>query len=252
MLETVRDLPKVHSYLHVPAQSGSDAVLKRMKRGYTVADYYEMMDRIHDILPEAAVASDFIVGFCGETEDDFQQTMELVRRCRFKNSFIFQYSVRPALAVPSSMPMMFRAMSNRVATSNCSTCKMKSACRTISAFSANAFRSIREMIAFRQTPGYRSIATDDGTHLHDRIVVWDGNERQTGQMLDLLIHDANSGTTLFGNVETVELRASSTPSRECRRYNRSRLSLFVNHGKHEGHSRTCLLQSALRLLRNFL
>ena len=95
LLETVRDLPKCSPYLHVPAQSGSDAVLRRMKRGYTVADYYAMMDRIGEILPEAAVASDFIVGFCGETEDDFQQTLEMVRRCRFKNSFIFQYSVRP-------------------------------------------------------------------------------------------------------------------------------------------------------------
>ena len=95
LLNTIRDLPKVSPYLHVPAQSGSDEVLKRMKRGYTVADYMEMIERIERILPEAAVSSDFIVGFCGETEDDFQKTVELVERCRFKNSFIFQYSVRP-------------------------------------------------------------------------------------------------------------------------------------------------------------
>ncbi|MFY7967804.1 MAG: tRNA (N6-isopentenyl adenosine(37)-C2)-methylthiotransferase MiaB, partial [Pirellulaceae bacterium] len=89
LLETVRDLPKCSPYLHVPAQSGSDAVLKRMKRGYTVADYDDMMERIRKILPDAAVSSDFIVGFCGETDEDFLKTVELVERWRFKNSFIF-------------------------------------------------------------------------------------------------------------------------------------------------------------------
>jgi tRNA-2-methylthio-N6-dimethylallyladenosine synthase len=95
LLEAVRDLPKVSPYLHVPAQSGSDAVLQRMKRGYTVAEYREMHAMIREVLPHAAVTSDFIVGFCGETENDFQQTMALVRELRFKNSFIFKYSTRP-------------------------------------------------------------------------------------------------------------------------------------------------------------
>ena len=81
LLVAVRDLPKCMPYLHVPAQSGSDDVLKRMKRGYTVADYMEMLERIERILPDAAISSDFIVGFCGETEDDFQKTIDLVKRC---------------------------------------------------------------------------------------------------------------------------------------------------------------------------
>ena len=95
LLDAVRDLPKVSPYLHVPAQSGSDAVLRRMKRGYTVGEYREMLQRIRQTLPNAAVTSDFIVGFCGETEDDFQQTIDLARDARFKNSFIFKYSTRP-------------------------------------------------------------------------------------------------------------------------------------------------------------
>ena len=66
-----------------------------MKRGYTVEDYREMLARIRETVPDAAVTSDFIVGFCGETDDDFQQTVDLVRECRFKNSFIFKYSERP-------------------------------------------------------------------------------------------------------------------------------------------------------------
>ena len=66
-----------------------------MKRGYTVEEYREMLARIRATIPDAAVTSDFIVGFCGETEDDFEQTVELVRESRFKNSFIFKYSERP-------------------------------------------------------------------------------------------------------------------------------------------------------------
>lgn len=96
LLTTIRDLKKCSPYLHVPLQSGSDAVLKRMKRGYTVGEYRDMMARINETLGDAAaVSSDFIVGFCGETDAEFQQTMDLVQECRFKNSFIFKYSQRP-------------------------------------------------------------------------------------------------------------------------------------------------------------
>src|SRR5207253_6859576 len=95
LLEAVRDLPKVCKYLHVPAQSGCDEVLKRMKRLYT-ADYYrEMLQRCRETIPDAAVSSDFIVGFCGETEESFQKTCDMVREAGFKNSFIFKYSPRP-------------------------------------------------------------------------------------------------------------------------------------------------------------
>ena len=95
LLHAVRDLPKCAQYLHVPAQSGCNELLKRMKRGYTVEDYREMMSRIRATLPRAAVSSDFIVGFCGETEEAHQKSLDLIREFRFKNSFIFKYSPRP-------------------------------------------------------------------------------------------------------------------------------------------------------------
>jgi tRNA-2-methylthio-N6-dimethylallyladenosine synthase len=95
LIAAVRDLPKVSHYLHVPAQHGSDATLARMKRGYTIGEYMEMLGRIRAALPEAAVTSDFIVGFCGETDGEFQATLDLVRTAGFKNSFIFKYSPRP-------------------------------------------------------------------------------------------------------------------------------------------------------------
>jgi tRNA-2-methylthio-N6-dimethylallyladenosine synthase len=94
LLDAVRDIKKCSHYLHVPAQSGSNEVLKRMKRNYTVEQYREMMCRIRETIPGYAVTSDFIVGFCGETEADFVKTMDLVAEQRFKNSFIFKYSPR--------------------------------------------------------------------------------------------------------------------------------------------------------------
>jgi tRNA-2-methylthio-N6-dimethylallyladenosine synthase len=95
LVAAVRDLPAVCPYLHVPAQHGSDAVLARMKRGYTIGQYLEMLSLVRTELPHAAVTSDFIVGFCGETDAEFQATLDLVRTAGFKNSFIFKYSPRP-------------------------------------------------------------------------------------------------------------------------------------------------------------
>ncbi|HPZ83343.1 MAG TPA: MiaB/RimO family radical SAM methylthiotransferase, partial [Thermogutta sp.] len=85
LLQAVRDLPKVCPYLHVPAQSGSNRILQRMKRGYTVEEYREMLAAIRETIPGAAITSDFIVGFCGETEEDFAATVKLVEDTRFKN-----------------------------------------------------------------------------------------------------------------------------------------------------------------------
>ncbi|MCE9531267.1 MAG: tRNA (N6-isopentenyl adenosine(37)-C2)-methylthiotransferase MiaB [Planctomycetes bacterium] len=95
LLDAVRDLDKVCKYLHVPVQSGCNDVLKRMKRTYTVESYREMLDRCRERVPAAAISSDFIVGFCGESEESFQKSCDLVRDAKFKNSFIFKYSARP-------------------------------------------------------------------------------------------------------------------------------------------------------------
>ena len=94
LLEAIRDLPKVSRYVHVPAQSGCDLMLTRMKRMYSVAFYEDMLSRLRETVPGVAVSSDFIVGFCGESEESFERTVSLVERSRFKNSFIFKYSAR--------------------------------------------------------------------------------------------------------------------------------------------------------------
>ena len=94
-LFAMRDCPRICRYLHVPAQSGSDRILRLMNRGYTAGQYRDFIARARAILPDLNVASDFIVGFPTETAEDFEATVELVRECRFKNSFIFKYSPRP-------------------------------------------------------------------------------------------------------------------------------------------------------------
>jgi tRNA-2-methylthio-N6-dimethylallyladenosine synthase len=94
-LRAMRDCPRICRYLHAPAQHGSDRILKLMNRGYTVGQYRDFIDRAREMMPDVSIASDFIVGFPTETDEEFEQTCELVRYARFKNSFIFKYSPRP-------------------------------------------------------------------------------------------------------------------------------------------------------------
>ena len=91
----MRDLPQVCEYLHIPVQSGSDVVLKHMRRQYTVGEYVELIDRGREYVPGLSVASDFVAGFCGETEEDHKASLRQFERCRFKNIFAFKYSPRP-------------------------------------------------------------------------------------------------------------------------------------------------------------
>ncbi len=95
ILEAMARLPKVCPYLHIPAQSGSDRILKAMHRGYTAQQYLALIEKAKAIVPNLALTGDFIVGFPGETEEDFQATVELVQKVRYKNCFIFKYSPRP-------------------------------------------------------------------------------------------------------------------------------------------------------------
>lgn len=88
-------LPQVCKYLHIPAQSGSDRILKLMKRGYTFSRYTDMVQKLRSRIPEIGLASDFIVGFPTETDEDFVKTSELMDQVRFQNSYVFKYSPRP-------------------------------------------------------------------------------------------------------------------------------------------------------------
>jgi tRNA-2-methylthio-N6-dimethylallyladenosine synthase len=97
-LDAMRDCPRICRYLHAPAQHGSDRILRMMNRGYTAGQYRDFIGRARQRMADVSVASDFIVGFPTETDEDFEATAQLVRDCRFKNSFIFKYSPRPGTA----------------------------------------------------------------------------------------------------------------------------------------------------------
>ncbi|MFC6084640.1 tRNA (N6-isopentenyl adenosine(37)-C2)-methylthiotransferase MiaB [Sphaerisporangium aureirubrum] len=95
VIEAMAATPNVMHQLHMPLQSGSDRVLKAMRRSYRAERYLGIIERVRAAMPDAAISTDVIVGFPGETEEDFQDTLEVVRRSRFANAFTFQYSIRP-------------------------------------------------------------------------------------------------------------------------------------------------------------
>ena len=95
LIEVYQYVPQLVSQLHLPVQSGSNKILEKMKRNYTIDIFLNAVARIKSFRPDLRVSSDFIVGFPGETEDDFQQTMQLVNEVKFDSSFSFIYSKRP-------------------------------------------------------------------------------------------------------------------------------------------------------------
>ena len=107
LIEAYAKLPKLVSHLHLPVQHGSDRILMAMKRGYTAMEYKSTIRKLRAIRPDLAMSSDFIVGFPGETEDDFQKMMKLIHDVRFDNSFSFIFSPRPgtpAANLPDDTP----------------------------------------------------------------------------------------------------------------------------------------------------
>ncbi|HPF41839.1 MAG TPA: tRNA (N6-isopentenyl adenosine(37)-C2)-methylthiotransferase MiaB [Phycisphaerae bacterium] len=103
-LEVMSSSPRICKYLHVPAQSGSNSQLKRMNRGYSVEEYMGLIDRARALMPDIALAGDMIVGFSGESEEDFQKSLDLLRYCRYKNCFVFKYSPRPGTNADGRLP----------------------------------------------------------------------------------------------------------------------------------------------------
>lgn len=95
VIAAMAETPNVCHSLHMPLQSGSDRVLKAMRRSYRQEKYLGIIDKVRAAMPDAAITTDIIVGFPGETEEDFEQTLEVVRRARFSSAFTFQYSIRP-------------------------------------------------------------------------------------------------------------------------------------------------------------
>jgi tRNA-2-methylthio-N6-dimethylallyladenosine synthase len=207
LLDAVRELPKVCSYLHVPVQSGCNDVLRRMKRLYTAEFYRDMVARCRERAPGVAISSDFIVGFCGETEESFQRSWDLVREAGFKNSFIFKYSPRPGTKAhelyPDDVPEEVKkrrnndllAIQNAVSLAD----HKKQIGKTVEVLVEGPSKTALKHGGPLQLTGRT---------MTDHIAVFEGNERLIGQTVSVVIEEATS-FTLFGTVVTSEQRGIS-------------------------------------------
>jgi tRNA-2-methylthio-N6-dimethylallyladenosine synthase len=224
LLDAVRELPKAVKYLHVPVQSGCDEMLKRMKRTYTVASYREMLQRSREKVPGVAISSDFIVGFCGETEEAFQKTMDLVRESKFKNSFIFKYSRRPGTKAddhyPDDVPEETKKRRNNdlLAIQNANSLEdhQMRIGDTVEVLVEGPSR-----VGERQPPGLRQLT---GRTMTDHIVVFDGHDRLVGRTLKVKVNEA-SPFTLYGVAETGAVEGAELAAREKEKARRVGLPL---------------------------
>jgi tRNA-2-methylthio-N6-dimethylallyladenosine synthase len=175
-----------------------------MKRLYTVEYYREMLQRCRESVPGVAISSDFIVGFCGETEESFQATCDLVRDGGFKNSFIFKYSARPGTKAdelyPDDVPEEVKKRRNNdlLAIQNAV---------SLADHRKRVGDTVEVLVEGTSKIGQRTEGSGPkqltGRTTTDHIVVFDGNERLIGQSVNVQI-EAATAFTLFGNVATGE------------------------------------------------
>ena len=176
-------LPQLVAHVHLPVQSGSDRILAAMKRGYTSLEYKSIIRRLREARPDIQVSSDFIVGFPGETERDFERTMALVDAVGFDNSFSFVYSARPgtpAAALPDDTPQ---------------TVKLERLQRLQSLLATHSARIGQEMVGTRQRiliegPSRRDPQALMGRTENNRIVNLDGPATLIGHMVEVSVTEA--------------------------------------------------------------
>jgi tRNA-2-methylthio-N6-dimethylallyladenosine synthase len=199
LLQAVRDLPRVGRYIHVPAQSGCDEILRRMKRMYTVGFYDEMLARVRSTIPEVAVSSDFIVGFCGEDEASFERTVALVERSRFKNSFIFKYSPREGTKAERLFADDVSESIKRRRNSDLLALQTSISLEDNRRLVGRTFDVLVEGPSRRTTrrDGWEGVNQLTGRTSCDRIMVWEGDEREIGKIVPIVVDDV-SAVTLFG------------------------------------------------------
>lgn len=194
LIEAYAKIPKLVSHLHLPVQHGSDKILMAMKRGYTAMEYKSTIRKLRAIRPELAMSSDFIVGFPGETEEDFQKMMKLIADVRFDNSFSFIFSPRPgtpAANLPDDTPheVKLRRLQELQAVIN----------HNIKEISEERVGTVQRLLV-------EGVSKRDGSELMgrtecNRVVNFPGNQRLIGQLIDVKITEAKA-YTLRGEVVT--------------------------------------------------
>jgi tRNA-2-methylthio-N6-dimethylallyladenosine synthase len=219
IFRVMRDYPRAMPYLHIPAQSGSDRMLKAMKRGYTVAAYLDLMDRARKFIPDIALAGDFIVGFCGETDADFEASVALVQRVCYKSIFVFKYSPRPGTAAErgrdDDVPQAVKEARNHelLAVQEAISQRLKARLvgQTVDVLVEGYSKPAQRLQAAARgdnskRPHETAITASPnqliGRTPHDMITVFDGRAEHIGAIARVRITDA-SALTLFGQFESV-------------------------------------------------
>jgi tRNA-2-methylthio-N6-dimethylallyladenosine synthase len=203
ILEAIRDLPPLCEYIHLPAQSGSDPVLKRMRRRYTRGQYDDLVDRARAIVPGVVLAGDFIVGFPGEGEQDHVASADLIRRSGYKNSFIFKYSPRPGTwageHLKDDVPTEVKKRRNNELLTVQGEVGLEHhqayVTRTVEILVEGPSPRVDKQAA-KPTPGAMQLV---GRTRGDHIVVFDAPENLIGQYVDVRI-TAATALTLFGEL----------------------------------------------------
>jgi tRNA-2-methylthio-N6-dimethylallyladenosine synthase len=193
LVEAYGRLPKLCESAHLPAQSGSDRILKLMHRGYTRERYLGIIHKLRTVRPEIGITTDIIVGFPGETEQDFEETLSLVREAEFDNGYLFKYSPRkdtPAADLPDQVPQSVKEARNA---------RLLALVNEIGGarYERQVGRSVQVLV---EGPSRRNASRLMGRTRCNRIVVFEGGEEERGRMLELKIERAGA-FTLYG-VET--------------------------------------------------
>ncbi len=183
LIEAFGEVPKLANYVHLPVQSGSDRVLGMMKRGHTVLEYKQKIRRLREQRPDISLSSDFIVGFPGETERDFEDTMKLIAEMNFDQSFSFVYSARPgtpAASLPDETPMQV---------------KKERLSRLQALINRQALEISKGMVGGVQRILVEGTSKKDANQLagrteNNRVVNFDGQPRLIGQFVDVTITEA--------------------------------------------------------------
>jgi tRNA-2-methylthio-N6-dimethylallyladenosine synthase len=197
LIEAYARLPKLVESAHLPVQSGSDRVLKLMHRGYTRERFLDIIEKLRHARSDIGITTDIIVGFPGETEDDFEQTLSLAREVQFDNAYIFKYSPRrdtPAAGMPGQVPLKIREERNH---------RLLETINEIGRRKYDAFVGRRTQILV-EGPSKKNPARMTGRTRCNKIVVFEGSERHRGQLLDVKITRAGS-FTLYGDPAIVSL-----------------------------------------------
>jgi tRNA-2-methylthio-N6-dimethylallyladenosine synthase len=197
LVEAYARLPKLCESAHLPVQSGSDRVLKLMHRGYTRERVLEILRKLRRTQPRIGITTDLIVGFPGETDEDFDQTLSLVQEASFDNAFVFKYSSRKdtlAANMPGQLPQ--EVIEERHAL-------------LLSLVNEIGLEKLRRLVGQRmqllvEGPSRKNALRLEGRTRCNKIVVFEGSERHHGQLLDVKIREAST-FTLYGDLALINL-----------------------------------------------